>query len=265
MSAELDPTTTAFYRSALRIGKESGVPFLVGGAYALAGYTGIDRHTKDLDLYVRPANEIAFLQAFAESGYRTELTHPHWLGKVFADGAMIDVIFNSGNAVVEVDDEWFTRAVPGHLLDVPVALCPVEEMIWSKAFVMERERFDGADVAHLIRARAESLDWPHLVRRFGRHWRVLLSHFILFGYIYPAERGRIPAGVMAELLGRLAEQPAEDLCEGQICQGTYLSRSQYLVDIGRWGYLDARLAPRGPMSQADVDHWTDSIRLDGSW
>ena len=23
-------------------------------------------------------------------------------------------------------------------------------MIWSKAFIMERERFDGADVAHLL-------------------------------------------------------------------------------------------------------------------
>jgi hypothetical protein len=29
-------------------------------------------------------------------------------------------------------------------------------MIWSKAFVMERERYDGADVAHVILRRAGS-------------------------------------------------------------------------------------------------------------
>jgi hypothetical protein len=28
----------------------------------------------------------------------------------------------------------------------------VEEMVWQKAFIMERERFDGADVVHLIQA-----------------------------------------------------------------------------------------------------------------
>jgi hypothetical protein len=38
--------------------------------------------------------------------------------------------------------------------DVPVIFCPPEEMIWSKAFVMERERYDGADARILfVRAR----------------------------------------------------------------------------------------------------------------
>jgi hypothetical protein len=27
-----------------------------------------------------------------------------------------------------------------------VKLMPVEESIWTKAFIMERERFDGADI-----------------------------------------------------------------------------------------------------------------------
>ena len=39
-------------------------------------------------------------------------------------------------------------------------LIPVEEMIWSKGLIMERERFDGADVTHLIRARTATCDAP---------------------------------------------------------------------------------------------------------
>ena len=31
------------------------MPFLVGGAYAFARYTGIERHTKDFDVFVRAA------------------------------------------------------------------------------------------------------------------------------------------------------------------------------------------------------------------
>lgn len=53
---------------------------------------------------------------------------------------------------------------------------------------MERERFDGADVAHIILKRGKRLDWGRLLSRFGEHWRVLLSHLILFDYIYPSEK-----------------------------------------------------------------------------
>ena len=95
-----------------------------------------------------------------------------------------------------VDEDWFAHASDGEILGVPVRLCPVEEMIWSKAYVQERERFDGADIAHLIRSRGEALDWARLLRRFGEHWRVLFGHLILFGFIYPAERGKIPAWVL---------------------------------------------------------------------
>ncbi len=62
-------------------------------------------------------------------------------------------------------------------------------MIWSKAFIMERERYDGADIAHLILACGRDLDWRRLLGRFGRRWRVLLSHLVLFGFVYPGGAG----------------------------------------------------------------------------
>ena len=85
-------------------------------------------------------------------------------------------------------------------------LIPAEEMIWSKAYIQERERFDGADVAHILLRRAETLDWEHLLERFGSHWRVLLEHLVAFGFIYPSERHRIPPFVMRELISRLQDE-----------------------------------------------------------
>ena len=93
------------------------------------------------------------------------------LGKGYRGEDFVDVIFSSGNGVARVDEEWFERAVAEEVLGYPTRLIPAEEMIWSKAFVQERERFDGADIAHLIRSRGEGLDWERLLRRFGRHWR----------------------------------------------------------------------------------------------
>src|SRR5262249_13159352 len=162
----------------------------------------------------------------------------------FAEDEFIDVIFSSGNGIARVDDGWFEHAIEAEVLGLPVRLCPVEEMIWSKGFVMERERYDGADIAHLIRACGHTLDWPRL-----------LNHRVLFGYVYPGERWRVPEAVMQELVQRLQREMKAPPPAEQVCQGTLLSREQYLTDIGHWGYRDARLSPRGTLSPEEIADW----------
>jgi hypothetical protein len=235
------------------------VPFLVGGGHALRHYAGGVRATKDLDVFVRRADAQALLDGMSTAGFETDLTFPHWLGKAHIEGDYIDVIYGSGNGLAEVDDGWFTYSHRATVLGVAVRLCPPEEMIWSKAFVMERERYDGADISHLIRAFGERLDWRRLVGRFGPHWRVLLSHLILFGFIYPGERTAVPPEVIERLIRRLERETASPPSEGRLCQGTLLSREQYLTDISRWGYEDGRLMPRGQMTTEDVELWTAAI------
>lgn len=257
----LDPRARAFYRRMLALLTDAGVPYLLGGAYAFACYTGIERHTKDLDVFLRRSDLDAVLALAEANGLRTERTHPHWLAKVYADGAFVDLIFNSANGVVPVDDEWLAHSVAGTALDVPVTLCPVEEMIWSKAFVMERERCDAADVAHLLRSRAGQLDWQRLVRRFGPHWRLLLAHLSLFSFIYPNDSAAIPLTVLNALLARAASElgnanQKHEPLSAPLCQGTLLSWSQYLVDVDNLGYRDARLPPTGSLSAEDIARWT---------
>jgi hypothetical protein len=254
--AILDPGTAEFYRSTIRTLTEAGVPFLVGGAYAFARYTGIERHTKDFDVFMRREDYPRALDVLNGTGCHTDLTFPHWLAKAHCDDDFVDIIFSSGNGVADIDDEWFLHAVPSEVLGLPVHLCPAEEMIWQKAFLMERERFDGADVAHLLRARAVDLDWPRLLRRFGQHWPVLLSHLILYGYIYPNDQQLIPAGVLRDLLRRAEFAHSQPPGDARLCRGTILSRVQYLTDVEQWGYRDGRLIPAGPMTDADAESWT---------
>lgn len=237
----LDPRIYAFYREALTALQQARVPFLVGGAYALACHTGVVRHTKDFDIFVRPRDCERVLDVLSASGYRTEMTDARWLAKAYTGEDFIDIIFSSGNGIAEVDDVWFSYAINTDIFGLSVQLCPVEETIWSKAFVMERERYDGADIAHLIRAYGERLDWARLLDRFASHWRVLLSHLILFGYIYPSERACIPSYVMDALLDRFRCDSQSPRAVGRLCQGTLLSRVQYAIDLERWGYQDARL------------------------
>lgn len=261
----LGPATQGFYVQTLRLLGEADIPFLLGGAYALARYTGIERHTKDLDLFTRPTDAPRLLAALRQAGYGTEVPFPHWLGKAHHGEDFVDVIYASANGVGTVDDAWFSHAPQDEVFGVPVRLVPAEEMLWHKAYVCERERYDGADVAHLLRARAGELDWARLLERFGPHWPLLLSHLVMFGFVYPGERGRLPAGVLGELLGRLgAPLGAREVPEPDaepVCQGTLISREQYLPDVNRWGYRDARLT-QGFMTPQDVARWTAAIGQD---
>ncbi len=257
----LDPAAADFYRRAMATLAAARVPFLVGGAYAFARYTGIARHTKDFDIFLRRADLDRALAGLAKSGLAVERPFPHWLAKARQDDLFVDLIYSSGNGIAEVDDTWFVHAPQGEVLGVPARLCPAEEMIWSKSFILERERFDGADVAHLLLRRGRELDWDRLLARFaGADARVLLSHLILFGYIYPGEPASIPRGVTERLLASLAPSAETADAAGKLCRGTILSRAQYLVDVEEWGYADARRCPLGRMSEAEIANWTRAAR-----
>ena len=262
-AAVLDESSLRFYRHALSILKGAGIPHLVGGAYAFARYTGIQRHTKDFDVFICRDDFQRASWAFQKAGYETELTFPHWLGKAFKGDAFVDLIFSAGNGVAAVDDTWFEHAVKEEVFGVDVELIPPEEMIWSKGLIMERERYDGADVAHVIRATGRDLDWRRVIDRFSVFWRALYAHIVLFGFIYPSDRAIVPEWVMEELTKRLHEETSKGNGSEKICNGTIISRQQYLPDINDWGYKDARLA-YDLMSEEEIHRWTAGIAVDGA-
>ncbi len=253
------PQTRRFYRNVLLLLNQAQIPYVVGGTYALNYHTGLNRYTKDFDIFIAKSDFYRVADTLAKASYRTEMTYPHWLGKTFCGNDFVDLVFNSGNGVAEVDDAWFEHAPVGETFGITTRICPAEEMIWSKAFIMERERFDGADVAHLILSCGDNMDWKRLVQRFEPHWQLLLSHLILFGMIYPAHKQLIPEWVMEKLLNQLGEDQNASLPLEDICGGTLLSREQYLCDIQNLGRKDARLSPYGSLSANDAERWTAAI------
>ena len=254
----VDTPSRAYYRQGMEVLTRAGVPFLVGGTFAFVHQAGIDRSTKDLDIFVRPSDVHRLLEVCAAAGYEAELVFSHWLAKIRSGESFIDVIFSSGNGVAVVDDQWFEHATEQNVLDLSVLVAPAEETVWSKSFVMERERYDGADVAHIILAYGDRLDWRRLVDRFGPHWRVLLAHLIMFGFIYPSARSRVPPEILRDLLGRLSSEIDAPDADDPVCYGTLLSWSQYLGDVFGGSFRDARIRPYGSLTAEEVARWTSA-------
>lgn len=252
-----------FYAKSLQLLREHDIPFLIGGAYAMAFYTGIERDTKDLDLYLRPKDIDRILELFQRKNYRVERTHPHWLAKILQDNDLVDLIYRAGNGLCEVDESWFERGQNQVVLGSTARVAAPEELIWMKAYIMERERYDGGDVAHLFLSCADRIDWHHLLKRFGEDWRVLLTHIVLFGYVYPSERHRVPPDLVKTLSKKMQAEGMRPAAE-RVCRGTLLSRAQYLVDVEERGFRDARLDPRCKITPEEIESWTALIPPDSA-
>src|SRR5712692_8868329 len=206
---QIDPVEQQVHGRALALLQDAGMAPMVGGAYAMRAHAGLWRDTKDLDLFLRKDRVGDALELLARAGYRTEMTDPMWIAKAFAGPYFIDLIFSSGNGIGTVDEEWERRASRATVLDREALIVPAEEMIWQKGYIQERERFDGADIHHLLRCRGAQLDWRHILDRFGDHWPVLLGHLVTFRFAFPSDKQQVPSWVMKELTGRLSQQEGQ--------------------------------------------------------
>src|SRR5947207_14483083 len=136
-----------FHRRSMAALQDANVPFLLGGAHVVEVYSGVSRRSKDVDLYVRPRDVDAAMDALARAGYKTEMTFPHWLAKAGRGRDYIDLIFRAGNRLCEVDDSWFERARDDELLGLHMKLSASAELLSMKALIMAPDRSERPDIA----------------------------------------------------------------------------------------------------------------------
>lgn len=227
----------AFYIEILDHMHSTRVPFLVGGGLAISFYTGIPRATKDLDIYVEARDYPKLLGFFEENGFGIEVHDVRWIAKIRKEDMYVDVIFNSVNSICRVDKVWFERAVPGELFERQVRFLSPEELLWSKAYVRNRERYDGADICHLILKKGENMDWHHVLDRLDPHWHLLLIDVLLFQFIYPGNfMTCIPKWLFEELMGRASDQYKLPAPHEMVCRGPLIDSTQYAIDVREWNY-----------------------------
>ncbi len=210
------------------------LPYVVAGAFALQQHTGIWRNTKDLDLFLSAEVVPAALQHLAEQGFEIEVCDPVWLAKAHRDGYFVDLITGMSNAIITVDQSWIDRGSDSVVLGVRARVLAPEELIASKLFVDFRERFDGADIAHVIYGTQGRLDWTRLYQLAGEHWELLLWQIVFFHYIYPSKQDYIPREVWDDLLARLKSQLDSPLKDPAF-RGSLMDEKMFAIDIHEWG------------------------------
>ena len=182
----------AIYVRVLSICHKRGLQFALGGAAALGIYTGHWRNTKDLDLYILPSDRDRIVEIFAEAGLQDYFCvasyDRRWIYRAWCNEAIVDAIWAMANQRAEVDELWLTRGPLAPALDgISVRILPPEEMIWSKLYVMQRERCDWPDILNLLYATARHVDWDHLISRVGDDTPLLRALVDIFHWLCPTE------------------------------------------------------------------------------
>lgn len=222
--------------------EEAKVVYAVAGAAALQEHTGICRYTKDLDIFLSASAASAALLLLREHGFKTEVRDPVWLAKAHRGEFFVDLITGMSNGVLAVDASWIERAHPATVFGVKTRVLAPEELLTSKLFVARRERFDGADIAHIIYASRGKLQWDRVLQLTGEHWEVLLWALVLFRYVYPGQTEYVPHPVWQELLARFQRAVNSPDSKASF-RGSLIDDRMFAIDVNEWGLenvLDAR-------------------------
>lgn len=163
-----------------------------GIGYALIGgiassILGRPRSTRDIDVFVRPANAHLALEALAaHKSFATDKLDEQWLFKAFKHSVTVDVIFCTRYGL------YFDAEVAAHVrtasyLEVPVCVVAPEDLAMMKAISTDeatpRHWYDA-----LALLRHPEFDWDYFVHRarFGlRRAFSLLSYAQSIDYFVP--------------------------------------------------------------------------------
>jgi len=231
------PEQRAMFTEVLHILSAHSIPFAISGAFALHQHTGIWRDTKDLDVFLTDDQIDTAFAALTEHGYETEIRDPVWLCKVHRGPYFVDLITGMSNGALSVEPEWIERASHAEVCGIHAKVLAPEELIASKVFVTRRERFDGADIVHVIYGTRGKLDWDRVLHLVGEHWMVVLWVLVLYQYVYPAHSEYVPRALWEDLLSRLTRQLDRPDARATF-KGSLIDEKMFAIDVAEWGMPD---------------------------
>jgi hypothetical protein len=178
--------------------EETGLPYVLMGGVASAT-VGRPRVTRDIDVFVRPADARFLLEVLAKRGYDTDERYPHWLFKAWKQGILVDVIFRSAGDIY-LDDEMWDRSTIGEYKGRRFRLIPPEDLLVIKAIVhdehMPRHWHDALGIVA-----GDNLDWDYLLRR-ARHGARRVLSLLLYAQ---SNDLLVPAHVLRQLFAMIDE------------------------------------------------------------
>ena len=200
---EIAPDDWANYIVAMEALRRANVRFMLGGGFAQGSFSGRWRHTKDIDFYILPSDRHAAIAALTSERfvdyYATLPYDREWIYRSTREGVLVDIIWSMANRRAQVDESWIERGTPIQVRDQRMLLMGIEEFIWCKLYIVQRDRCDWIDVMNLLYTNSARIDWKHLIHRLGGDAPLLQAVLTLFGWVHPERALLIPQAIRSQL------------------------------------------------------------------
>lgn len=209
----IPPDQWAVYSCVLDKVRDQQVPFALGGGLAVGVYTGRLRNTKDLDIYVLPEDRDRVVGIMMDCGledyFEKKPYDRGWIYRGNSGDVIVDAIFAMANRRAVVDAGWLERGPMIPMFDREIRVIPPEELIWSKLYVVQRDRCDWPDILNMVYATGAHLDWQHLLARVAEDTPLLKGVLSMFSWVSPEKARAIPKRVW-DMLGLPVPGQAHD-------------------------------------------------------
>jgi hypothetical protein len=203
----LPPEQNELYTQVMKEAMRRGLRFAIGGGFASNLYTGVWRNTKDLDIFVLESDREFFVALLTDLGlvdyYDQKPYDRSWIYRACRGDLIIDVIWQMANHRAPVDEVWLNSGPCVELDGGHFPVVPPEETLWTKLYVMQRERCDWPDALNVISALGPELNWARLIDRVGEDAALLKAALSVFAWICPRRAMELPAWIW----GRLQAEP----------------------------------------------------------
>jgi len=208
----VSPEQWSIYSKAIDAVRSAQVPFMLGGGFALAAFTGRWRDTKDIDFYIKPQDRELVIQALSLAGFKDYFSErPYdrrWIYRSCQSGVIVDIIWAMANQRAQVDDQWFERSGSLEFCGQKLRIVPPEELMWCKLYILQRDHCDWTDVFNLLYAVGPQLDWRHLIERLEEDTPLLKGLLNVYGWLCPRYVLKLPPELW-KLLGVSPPRPAQ--------------------------------------------------------
>jgi len=227
MNRLIPPEQWTVYAAFITEAARRQIPIAVGGGLAVSAYSACLRNTKDMDVFILEKDSREVVEMSRQLGFEeyTEVPYdPTWSYRCSRDGYIIDFLWRMLNGRSSVDEAWLTLGWDLRVRGVSLKLLPVEELIWSKLYILRANRADWPDIFSLLYALGAELDWERLLFALGEDRLVLGGVVNLFRWLCPGRACRFPEFIWAPLglLPPLSGAPEIDHGRVALLQGEHL-------------------------------------------
>lgn len=226
----ISPQEWRAYAQVIETARARQVPIAVGGGLAFSAYAHRWRSTKDIDFYILHQHVEEMIDIVRGAGfqdYYEQLPYDRrWIYRAQRDGIIVDLIWSMANYLTETDPGWLSGGTELQIRGTTVKLLPIEELIWAKLYVLQRDRCDWPDLLNLIYSQAAQIDWNRLLGRVGADLRLLGAVLNVFSWLCPDRADAVPGWVW-QPVGLLPPTEHEPPCEPNAGRVHLLDRRQW--------------------------------------